>query len=398
MLEGIRVVELGVWVAGPGAGGVLADWGADVVKLEAPSGDPLRTMFRSVLGMGVDESPPFELDNRGKRSVVLDLRTAAGREVARRLVAEADVFLTNLRPDAVERLGLGPEAVLADAPRLVYASVTGFGREGPEAHRAGYDIGAFWARSGLAAAHTPAGADPLALRSGTGDHVTGLATVAGILAALLRRERTGVGGLVETSLLRTGVYCLGWDLSIQLRFGKLAPAVPRHQVANPVINAYPCGDGRWVWLLGLEGDRHWPRLVEALGRPALADDARFVDARARRHHAAELVAIVDAELARHDRDHWAARFDAAGLWWAPVNTPADVVVDPQAEAAGAFVDVPAGAGGPAHRGVATPVGFPDDAARPGAVPGLGEHTEAVLAELGLGADAVAALRSAGALG
>lgn len=398
MLEGIRVVELGVWVAGPGAGGVLADWGADVVKIEPPGGDPLRTMFRSVLGMGVEESPPFDLDNRGKRSVVLDLGTDAGRDVARRLVSGADVFLTNLRPEAVERLGLGPDAVLADAPGLVYASVTGFGRGGPEAHRAGYDIGAFWARSGLAAAHTPEGAEPLALRSGTGDHVTGLATVAGVLAALVRRERTGVGGLVETSLLRTGIYCLGWDLSIQLRYGKLAPAMPRQRAANPVINAYPCGDDRWVWLLGLEGDRHWPRLVEALGRPELADDHRFVDARARRHHAPELVAIVDDELARHDRDEWGRRFDAAGLWWAPVNTPADVVTDPQAVATGAFVDVPDGAGAGAHRGVATPVRFGADDAGPGPVPALGEHTSAVLAELGLDADEVAGLRATGALG
>lgn len=383
VLEGFRVVELGVWVAGPSAGGLLADWGADVIKVESPAGDPMRRLFAVLAGHGQTESPPFDLDNRGKRSVVLDLGTEEGRADARRLVATADVFLTNLRPDAVDRLGLGPDELLAANPRLVYASVTGYGREGPDAHRAGYDVGAFWARTGIARSLVPEDQPPIDIRAGMGDHVTGLTITSGILAALLQRERTGTGQLVETSLLRTGIYCVGWDLGIRLRFGKLAPTQPRTEMMNPMVNCYRAADGGWFWLLGVESDRLWPKLVAAIERPDLGADERFATARARRHHPAECIAALDDVFARRTRDQWTERFDRHDVWWAPAHTAADVLEDPQAIAAGAFVDVPGGASGPAHRGVNTPVTFSADAADrvPGVVPGLGEHTDEVRREL-----------------
>ena len=387
MLDGIRVVELGVWVAGPGAGGVLADWGADVVKVEAPSGDPMRRML-AVAGGGREDlpSPPFDLDNRGKRSIVLDLPSQS--EVVERLLATADVFLTNLRPDAVRRLGLDPEGVCLRHRRLVYASLTGYGRQGPDAGRAGYDVGAFWARSGLAAMAVPPDQPQLHFRGGVGDHVTAITTVAGILGALLERERTGRGRVVETSLLRTGIWSLGWDLGLAMRFGRLLPPQARTEQGNPLINVYRAADERWFWLLGLEGDRHWPGLLRAIGEEGWADDERFRTTRDRRRHAAELISLLDARFAARTRDEWTTAFDAHEVWWAPVNTPEDVLADPQAIAAGAFVDVPGGEGAPAHRAVASPVSFPAteggaDAARPrGPVPGLGEHTAEVLRELG----------------
>lgn len=388
MLDGVRVVELGVWVAGPGAGGVLADWGADVVKVEPPAGDPMRRMLAATGGASEDlPSPPFDLDNRGKRSVVLSLPDDA--EVMDRLLATADVFLTNLRPEAVERLGLGPEALLDRFPRLVYASVTGYGRSGPDAGRAGYDVGAFWARSGLASLAVPADQPQPHFRGGVGDHVTAVTTVAGILGALLERERTGRGRLVETSLLRTGVWTLGWDLGLRMRFGRLVPTQPRTEQSNPLVNPYRAADGRWFWLLGVESDRLWPRLLAAVGRAGWADDERFSTARARRHNAAELIALLDELFAARTRDEWAEILDAHDVWWAPVNTPDDVLEDPQAIAAGAFVDVPGGAATPAHRAVASPVSFPSvdpagpDAARPrGPVPALGQHTAEIRSELG----------------
>lgn len=390
MLDGVRVVELGVWVAGPGAGGVLADWGADVIKVEAPAGDPMRRML-AVAGGGRDDlpSPPFDLDNRGKRSVVLDLATDDGRVAMQRLLATADVFLTNLRPDAVERLGLDPDSVAAAHPRLVYASVTGYGRAGPDAHRAGYDVGAFWARSGLASLAVPADQPQPHFRGGVGDHVTAITTVAGILAALFERERTGRGRLVETSLLRTGIWTLGWDLGLRMRFGTLLPPQPRTNQANPLVNVYRAGDEKWFWLLGLEGDRHWPSLLRAVDRPDWADDERFASMRDRRRNATELITLLDALFAERARDEWIASFDAHGVWWAPVNTPDDVLADPQAIAAGAFVDVPEAAGAPAHQAVASPVAFPEpdgaDAARPRAgVPALGQHTDEVLKEIAVG--------------
>ena len=388
MLEGVRVVELGVWVAGPGAGGVLADWGADVVKVEAPGGDPMRRML-AVAGGGREDlpSPPFDLDNRGKRSVVLDLPGDAG--AMDRLLASADVFLTNLRPEAVERLGLGAEAVLARHPRLVYASLTGYGREGPDAHRAGYDVGAFWARSGLAAMAVPPESPQLHFRGGVGDHVTAITTVSGVLAALLERERTGRGRLVETSLLRTGIWTLGWDLGLAMRFRADLVPQARTEQGNPMVNVYRASDGKWFWLLGVEGDRLWAPLLRAIDREAWADDERFSSMRARRMNAVELIGLLDALFASRTRDEWTELFDAHDVWWAPVNTIEDVLADPQAAAIGAFVDVPGGDGAPPHRAVASPVSFPSaedgdpDAARPrGPVPALGEHTAEILAELG----------------
>jgi crotonobetainyl-CoA:carnitine CoA-transferase CaiB-like acyl-CoA transferase len=382
ILEGTRVVELGVWVAGPGVGGVLADWGADVVKVEPPEGDPMRRVFALIAGHGQPQSPPFDLDNRGKRSVVLDLRDPAGLEAAHQLLDEADVFVTNLRPDAVERLGLGPAAVLDANPRLVYASVTGYGLRGPDADRASYDVGAFWARSGIASKLVPDGAPPSDIRSGLGDHVTAMTAVAGICAALLQRERTGVGQLVETSLLRTGIWCLGWDLGIQLRFGKMAPTVSRAEAMNPLVNPYRAADDRWFWLLGLETERHWPALLRAIGRADLDADERFSSGRGRRKNAAALIAVLDEVFASEERSHWEARFDDEGVWWAPVNTPAEVLEDPQVLATGGIVDVPEGGGAPSHRAIATPVRFSAaDVGPQGPVPGLGEHTQAVLSEL-----------------
>lgn len=399
MLGDIRVVELGVWVAGPSVGGLLADWGADVIKVEGPEGDPMRQMLARIIGHGETQSPPFDLDNRGKRSVVLDLQTEDGRAVALDLLDRADVFVTNLRPEAVERLGLGPDRLTDRNPRLVYASVTGYGREGPDAHRAGYDVGGFWARSGIASATVPPGEPPPALRGGLGDHVTGLTTTAGILAALLDRERSGRGQVVETSLLRTGMYCLGWDLGLQLRFGKVAATRPREREINPMVNAYRAADGRWFWLLGVESQRHFPRLCEAIGCPELVEDERFASARDRRHNAEELVGIFDEVFASRSRDEWTEVFDHHDVWWAPVNTPADVVEDPQALATGAIIDVPEGVDSPAHRAVASPVDFGGHPPGPGRpVPGLGEHTEEVLTELGYEPGELRRLRDEGALG
>ncbi len=398
LLQGTRVIEMGVWVAGPSAGGILADWGADVIKVEPPAGDPMRELFRSLAGMGISESPPFDLDNRGKRSIVVETRTEEGQSLVRRLVKGADVFLTNLRPGALERMGLDPEKLRQESPELVYAIVSGYGLEGPERDRAAYDVGAFWARSGAAHQVGPPGSEPPSMRGGFGDHVAGLATVSGILAALLERHRTGRGRMVETSLLRTGIYCLGWDFGIQLRFGKVARAAPRTEPQNPVLNSYRAGDGRWFWLLGLEADRHWSKLVGVLERPEWERDERFRDARARRKNSRELVTLLDQAFAEHPLEDWAPRFDRHDLWWSPVCTPEEVVADPQALATHAFVDVPSPDGSGIHRAVATPVRFDATEPAPKAPPPrLGEHTNEILRESGFSDAEIARLRDRGAI-
>jgi crotonobetainyl-CoA:carnitine CoA-transferase CaiB-like acyl-CoA transferase len=396
MLEGVRVVELAVWVAGPGAGGILADWGADVVKIEPPEGDPCRSLFMHLAGLKEPKSPPFDLDNRGKRSIVLDLRAPEGLALGRRLVAGADVFVSNLRPDALAQLGLDFETLSRDCPRLVYASVTGYGLRGPDRDRAAYDVGAFWARSGAEHIMFPADVEPHGVRGGFGDHVTGMTLVSGIMAALYQRERTGRGQLVSTSLLRTGLYCVGWDTGIRLRFGTVARSLPRTEPLNPVLNQYRSRDARWFWLLGLEAERHWPKLARVIERPELISDERFADARARRRSTVELTALLDADFATRDLADWAERFDREDLWWAPVQTQDEVVSDPQVRAMNGIVTVPDYGNEGNFEAVATPLEFSASAVGPqGPPPRLGEHTDAVLRELGTSDSEIAALRARG---
>lgn len=372
-LHGVRVVEMGVWVAGPAVTGIMADWGADVIKVEPPTGDPQRSVF-GALGVADQQGvPPFEIDNRGKRSVVLDLREPADLGTMMNLLEGADVFVTNVRPGGLARLGLDADTLTARFPRLVYGIITGYGLAGPDVDRAGYDIGAFWSRSGLA--HTTVAPDelPPALRSGQGDHTTGLSLAAGIMAALFDRERTGKGRLVSTSLLRTGMYTLGWDIGVYLRFGKRQSTKSGRANPAPQMNCYRCSDGRAFWLLGLEADRHFPGLLAAIGREDLAGVEKFRNARARSINAAEFTAVLDEHFATDTYDHWTSRFDEHDVWWAPLNSIAEVVDDPQAIASGAFVDMTPQPGEAPYRAVNTPVDFAGYEPTYGPVPKLGQH-------------------------
>jgi crotonobetainyl-CoA:carnitine CoA-transferase CaiB-like acyl-CoA transferase len=394
-LEGVRVIELGVWVAGPGAGGLLADWGADVVKIEPPRGDPAR-QFQAMLGADVPFNPPFELDNRGKRSIVVDLTTPDGLAVALDLIGGADVFLTNVRLAGLARLGLDHPTLLARDPRLVYAAITGYGLDGPDKDRAAYDIAAFWARSGLVGLLTPPGGVPPFQRGGMGDHSVAMSTVAGISAALLSRTHTGQGQLVSTSLLRQGVYTIGFDLNIAMRFGVPLAVATRDAMGNPMINSYLDADGRWFWLVGLEGDRHWPDLVRAIGHPEWIDDPRFATGNDRRKRCAELISLLDGIFATRNRAEWGEILDAHNVWWAPVQTTEELLADPQAHAAGAFVEVPDD--GSTATMIASPVDFGGTPWAPRSMPPtIGQHTGEVLSELGRSAAAIGALRQSGAV-
>lgn len=251
-LEGLSVVELGMWVAAPAAATMLADWGADVIKVEAPTGDPNRYTLRHV-GQEIDSAPPFETDNRGKRGIVLDLRSEDGKAHLERLLERADVFVTNLRPGALERLDLAPDDIRVRHPHLIIGTLTGYGWAGAERDRAGYDVSAFWARPGIAAMLNPAGEAPPGIRPGLGDRTAAANLVAGVLAALLRRARTGEGGVVDVSLLRSGTYANGNDLALQNFFGRRGRTRPRTEHESPLYNSYRAADDRWFWLVGLEG-------------------------------------------------------------------------------------------------------------------------------------------------
>ncbi|MFY2859076.1 CaiB/BaiF CoA transferase family protein [Mycobacterium sp. THU-M104] len=379
-MEGVKVVELGVWVAGPAAGAILADWGADVIKIEPPGGDPGR-MFGRMLGCDLGVNPPFEMDNRCKRSIVLDLTTEADRDTAFELLSGADVFVTNVRPGALQRLGLDYESVSARNARLVYGLITGYGEAGPDADRAAYDVAAFWSRAGLAHLLTRPGDTPPFQRGGMGDHSAGMTLTAAICAALIARERTGAGQLVSTSLYRQGAYTVSFDLNTYLLTGQQIAIGQRESMGNPCMNNYTAGDGRRFWIVGLEADRHWPALCRAVGRPEWLIDPRFADARSRAQNAVALIAALDEIFATRPLDEWAQSFAAEpDFFWSPVNTLEDVVADEQFHAAGGIVDVPDGEAGVTM--VATPADFHGTpwAPRSGA-PELGEHTDEILAEL-----------------
>jgi crotonobetainyl-CoA:carnitine CoA-transferase CaiB-like acyl-CoA transferase len=377
-LAGLRVVELGVWVAAPSAAALLADWGAEVIKVEARGGDPMRNVFGSLGIAGDLANPAFALDNRGKRSVVLDLRDPTERRHLEDLLASADVFISNLRPDALDKLDLEPYATVERHPRLIYCSISGYGLRGEERNRPTYDIGAFWARSGLAMQMADAEGSPLNARGGIGDHITGLAALAGVLGAVLEQRQTGSGRVVEVSLLRTGAYVLGWDLGLQMALGKVAGAEPRHRNQSPLMNPYRAADGRWFFFTGLEAERHIGPVCRALGRPDLLDDERFASASAMRKNRTEVIALLDEIIATRSLAEWAERFDGEGVWWAVAQSPAEVVVDPQLLANEGFITVEGGA----LQSMNGPVSFSDvDPPREVAVPLLGEHTAEVLKEL-----------------
>ena len=372
-LQGVKVIEMGVWVAGPAATGLMADWGADVIKVEPPAGDPQRFVF-GALGVADQKGvPPFEIDNRGKRSVVLDLRNDDDLQKMFALLEEADVFVSNVRPAGLARMGLDPESLTERFPRLIYGQLTGYGATGPDVDKAGYDIGAFWSRSGLA--HTTVAPDelPPAIRSGQGDHTTGLSMAAGVLAALFDRERTGAGRVVSTSLLRTGIYTLGWDVGVYLRFGKRQSTKSSRKNPAPQMNCYRCADGRAFWLLVMEADRHFPGLLKAIGREELAGVENFKNARARSINAGEFIAVLDEHFATQDYAYWTARFDENDVWWAPLNSIADAVADPQVIASGAFVEMTPQPDEDPYRAVNSPVDFSDYTPTYGPVPNLGQH-------------------------
>lgn len=382
-LEGVKVVELGVWVAGPAAGGILADWGADVIKIEPPAGDPGR-LFGRMWGLDLDISPPFELDNRSKRSIVLDLTTDEGRATAVELISGADVFVTNVRPGSLRRLGFDFQSVAADNPRLVYGLITGYGETGPDTDRAAFDIAAFWARAGVAHLLTRPGDTPPFQRGGMGDHIAGMTLAAAICAALLARDRTGTGQQVTTSLYRQGAYTVGFDLNTYLMTGQPIAIGQRESMGNPCMNNYTAGDGRRFWIVGLEADRHWPALCRAVGRADWLSDPRFADARSRAAHAVELIAELDEIFATKPLEKWADIFASEpDFFWSPINTIEDVVADEQFHAAGGIVDVLDRSDRQAVVPmVATPADFQGTPWAPRSVaPRLGEHTDEVLTEL-----------------
>ena len=396
--EGVRVVELAQWVFVPVAGALLADWGADVVRVERPQGDPYRAL--ATQGIGTDSGGvnlSVALANRGKRSLAVDLQTEEGMKILHELLASADVFLTSFRPGALARLGLGAEELTDRYPELVYARGHGYGARGPDADLPGYDASAFWARGGMAHVLTPPDRDqPINQRGAMGDRNGAMALAFGISAALLRRSRTGAGGVVDVSLLGIAMWTLSSDVLAALQGQKPRAVSGRVGYVNPLVGSYRTGDGRHVSLVFLESDRYWPDFCRLIGRPELAEDSRFDDLAARRENGEACVAELEAEFAKRTLAEWKELLAQIDAPWAPVQAVEELLEDPQVLANGYIGEV-SFEGQPSYSLPTVPVQFEEQAPALRPAPEHGEHTEAILLDLGYDWSQIAELHAVGVI-
>jgi crotonobetainyl-CoA:carnitine CoA-transferase CaiB-like acyl-CoA transferase len=382
-LDGIRVIDAASFIAGPVAATVMADFGADVIKIEPPGGDTYR---HRTGGPGVPESPynyRWIADNRTKRGLALDLRRAEGQAVLHRLVETADVFVTNAPLDSRKRLGMRWEDLAPRNARLIYASITAYGEHGDEAGRTGFDATALWARTGLMDLVRPApDAPPSRALPGMGDHPTGISLFAAIMTALYQREKTGNGAMVSTSLMANGLWWNAIQVQAALSGARVEPRPAREEAATALANLYRCADGRWFLLNVLNDDRDWPALLRAIERPDLSADPRFAATPARRAHARELVAILDAVFATRPWADWQAILNAHGLTFGVVAAIDDVRTDRQMIASGALVPIDDPRAG-APLTVASPLWVEGvDKVAPRFPPEVGEHSVEILREAG----------------
>ncbi len=403
-LEDIVVIEVDSYMAAPGAGAILADLGARVVKVEPLSGDPMRGLSRPLKGNDASDEMraydfQFDVDNRGKESIAIALDKPEGTQLVRELVAGAQVFMCNLLTNRQKKFGLDPETLFTIKPDLVHATLTGYGTTGPDAQRPGYDVTAFFGRSGLydASREGDDAVVPMA-RPAQGDHTTSLALVGSILAALRLAERSGEGQVVETSLYETAVWTQASDYAVTAIDHAPVRRRARKEMLAITANRFPCGDGKWVVFNMLPDAAYWTRMCQALDVEELAEDARFADSRSRYQNMAELIDIFDATLAQKSRDEWGEIFDKAGLIWGPVLGLHEVPQDPHAIELGMFPTIEHPTMGPYHT-VNAPMRFATaDVGPRGPAPAIGQHTEAILVDQGYSAGEVSAMIDKGIVG
>ena len=401
ILEGIKVVELGLFALVPAAAAVLAEWGADVIKIEHPvQGDPVRGLAAWGIKPGTGGfSYMWEVCNRGKRSVGLDVGHPDGRELLLSMLDGADVFLTSFLPGARARLGIDVADVTARNPRIIYGRGSGQGPKGDEADAGGFDGAAYWNRCGVGSAAMPVGSpEPVALPGpGFGDLQTGMHLAGGIMAALWRREKTGKGAVVDTSLLASGLWAMQGSLAgaTVARMPEL-PKRAREDVTNPLVVAYPTADGRFVSLMMLGSDRYWPGLCRAIGREDLIGDPRFAAARDRAANSAACVAELDGTFSAEPLAHWCSALAGQEGPWAVVAHVGEAASDRQARVNGYVQDVDYGDGRSLPM-VAAPVQLDETAPALRPAPEHGAHTEEVLLEMGLDWEEIARLKVTGAV-
>jgi len=382
-LDGVKVVEITMFQQGPGAGMRLGDLGADVVKIEARTGDPGRGFMKIIGAMAglAGNNYYFEHNNRNKRSLVLDLKSSKGMEIFLRLIDRADVFLNNMSIDAPIRLGIGPETLLLRNPRLIYAQASGWGRKGPDAEALSFDYTGI-ARSGLMMACGERNTPPTQILPGMGDEMGGLMCAFGVTAALYAREKTGKGQVVDTSLMGSVIAMLGFILAAPAILGQEFPREIRAEAGNPLYNHYRCKDDKWIAIAHLDPQRYWPKICKAVGIEEVQNDPRFNSIEARGKNARELVAILDRKFTERTRDDWMRILEQEGCIFTPIQTLLEVTKDPQALANNYFIDIPHPDWGKIRM-----TGFPWDFSETPAswqrkAPAFGEHTDEILMEAG----------------
>ncbi|MGW1799845.1 CaiB/BaiF CoA transferase family protein [Streptomyces sp. NPDC001984] len=396
LLEGLHVVDLASFIAGPAAATMLGDFGADVVKVEPPhTGDSYRALSRVPPNPGVDGvNYPWQLDNRNKRSIALNLKSPGARPVLERLVKWADVLVTNFPPRTRAKLGLDYDDLAPLNPRLVYADVTGFGEEGPDAHLPGFDVTAYWARSGLMDYTRQRDGAPAMPVFGSGDHPTAVSLYAGIMTALYRRGKTGEGARVTASLIAEGAWAASMWVQAALAGGKAPRPADRTDPPNALASAYRTVDDRWLLLAFANEDKQVPLFLQAIGHPEAAQNPDYVDTPSRRAHAAEIAALLDKAFATRTLAEWRELLDGAGLTYGVVQTIEEFARDPQLAANGIVVPIEDGSAEP-HLTIDSPVRLDQERkVPPRPAPDLGEHTDAVLRDLGYDDAAIAELRGA----
>jgi crotonobetainyl-CoA:carnitine CoA-transferase CaiB-like acyl-CoA transferase len=393
--SGLKVVDLASFIAGPGAAVILSDFGADVVKVEPPTGDLWRIGYKIPPQPRAKDNYPWHLNNRNKRGLALDLKSPRATEVLERLVKWADVLIVNTPHPARKRLKLEYEDVVQWNPRLIYADITGYGEKGPDADLPGFDITSYWARSGLLSLTRDAGAPPTLPVAGSGDHATAVGLYSAIVTGLYRRERTGKGSYVTTSLLAEGVWACGVSIQGALVDAAFYPLHDRVKPPNATTNVYRASDDKW-FLIVITPDK-WPPLATAIGRPELLKDPRFADPAKIVANSAQLTAIFDEVFGSQPMAHWHDVLDAAHITFGVVRAPGEVVKDPQLVANDIVVPIE-GAGGNLKSTISSPIrvhGLTKRAAT--RAPEIGEHSDEVLQELGFSAKDITSLHSSGAV-
>jgi crotonobetainyl-CoA:carnitine CoA-transferase CaiB-like acyl-CoA transferase len=398
LFSGLRVLDIASFIAGPAATTVLSDFGAEVVKVERPgTGDPYRYDYLRPPNPAWKENYLWQLTNRNKRSLVVDFKNPHAAEVLDRLVKWADVLVTNFPPRVRKRLRLNYEDVSPLNPRLIYADITGYGELGPEADKPGFDATAYWAGSGLMHFTRDASSPPVLPVPGGGDHATAISLYAGIVSGLYRRERTGKGCHVYTSLIANGAWAASMWLQAALQGAKFTDPIDRNQTPNALFASYRTRDNRWVLLALVQEDKNWPGFAQAIERPDLLVDPRFANAKGRHANAGALAAELDRVFGAHPLAHWKTVLDAAHLPYGVVQIAEEIVNDPQLLANQILVPIADGGANP-RLTVDSPVVVEESPkVRARVAPELGEHTEQVLEELGFDPAQIDKLRADGVI-